>query len=61
MRPVPVRSTSRLRGACSMYVLQNSAVAVSAGAALVLFYTGILHGARFWLLVRRALGHPIAL
>ena len=50
---VPVCSAPRLRGACSMYVLQNSAVAASAGAALVLFYTGILHGIRFWLLVCR--------
>jgi len=55
MPPVPVRSTSRLRGACSMYVLQNSAVAASAGAALILFSTGILHGTRFWLLVRGVL------
>ena len=53
---VPVCSTSRLKSACSMYILQNSAVAASAGAALVLFYTGILHGVRFWLLVRRILG-----
>ena len=39
-----------------MYVLQNSAVAASAGAALVLFFTGIGQGTHFWPLVRYAAG-----
>ena len=50
----PLRSTSRLKGACTMYVLQNGAIVVSAVAALVLFLTGIQQGPQFGLLVRSA-------
>lgn len=35
-----------------MYVLQNSGVAASAAAALVLFWTGLRSGTAFWALVR---------
>ena len=45
-------STPRLRGACRMYVLQNSGVAASAAAALVLFYLQLQPGTLYWVLVR---------
>ena len=47
--------TPRLQAACSMLLLQNSMVAVSAAAALVLLWTSVRAGPLFYSLLALAM------